>query len=101
MKEKNITRYTYDSTDFLGWRVSIQRRGRIITRYFSDLKYGNEHSSLGEAIKYRDAILEGTRLHRDHLSEYMDEQLLRVQELLHQERDKPQAGAGLSSRLHA
>jgi hypothetical protein len=43
MNNKNLTRYTYENTDFQGWRVSIQRCGRIVTRYFSDLQYGSAH----------------------------------------------------------
>ncbi len=83
MKIKNITRYTYESTDFLGWRVSIQRRGRIITRYFSDLKYGSEDLSLAAAVEYRDRVIEEMKQHRDNLGTYMDEELHRLQALLH------------------
>ncbi len=86
MKRKNITRYTYESTDFLGWRVSIQRCGRIITRYFSDLRYGNEHASLREAIKYRDSVIEQMKLNRENLEIFMDEELSRVQEALNPQR---------------
>ncbi len=79
---KNITRYTYENTDFLGWRVSIQRCGRIITRYFSDLQYGSENESLREATEYRDAVLSQMAKHRDNLPEYMDSELTRLQLLL-------------------
>lgn len=85
MKNKNITRYTYENTDFQGWRVSIQRCGRIITRYFSDLQYGSENESFQEAIDYRDRIIAGMLEHKDHLEQYMDEELCHVQEVL---RDK-------------
>ncbi len=82
MKNKNITRYTYESTDFQGWRVSIQRCGRIITRYFSDLQYGSEEESFRKAIEYRDHVLDEMAKHRDDLSHYMDEELQHLQELL-------------------
>ncbi len=87
MKIKNITRYTYESTDFLGWRVSIQRRGRIITRYFSDMKYGSEELSLAAALGYRDKVIFQMKLHREDLDHYMDNELHRLQELLHDPTD--------------
>jgi hypothetical protein len=82
MKSKNLTRYTYESTDFQGWRVSIQRCGRIVTRYFSDLQYGSEEESKAAAIEYRDAVLSNMNAHRDNLPEYMDQELAHVQQLL-------------------
>lgn len=82
MKNKNITRYTYENTDFQGWRVSIQRCGRIITRYFSDLQYGSEEDSREAAVEYRDAVLSAMAAHRDDLPDYMDDELAHVQQLL-------------------
>ncbi|HIX19863.1 MAG TPA: hypothetical protein H9862_04575 [Candidatus Akkermansia intestinigallinarum] len=82
MKAKNITRYTYENTDFQGWRVSIQRCGRIITRYFSDLQCGSEEESYRRAIAYRDEVLRQMASHRDDLPDYMDEELRHVQHLL-------------------
>lgn len=79
---KNITRYTYENTDFQGWRVSIQRCGRIITRYFSDLQYGSEEVSQQEAIAYRDRVFAEMSRHRDDLPQFMDEELARLQDLL-------------------
>ena len=84
MKSKNLTRYTYENTDFQGWRVSIQRCGRIITRYFSDLQYGSEEESKAAAIEYRDMVFANMRQHRDDLAEYMDTELEHLQELLRQ-----------------
>ncbi len=82
MKNKNLTRYTYENTDFQGWRVSIQRCGRIITRYFSDLQYGSEEESRAAAIEYRDKVFLNMKANRDKLPEYMDQELAHVQELL-------------------
>lgn len=82
MKNKNITRYTYENTDFLGWRVSIQRCGRIITRYFSDLQYGSEEESFREAIQYRDNVLSEMARHKHDLPAYMDAELQHLQDLL-------------------
>lgn len=87
---KNITRYTYENTDFQGWRVSIQRCGRIITRYFSDLQYGSEEVSQREAIAYRDHVFAEMSRRRDDLPQFMDEELARLQELL---REKEAAGS--------
>ena len=84
MKNKNITRYTYENTDFQGWRVSIQRCGRIITRYFSDLQYGSEEESFRQAVDYRDEVFAQMAQHKDDLPEYMDTELAHVQELLRQ-----------------
>lgn len=92
---KNITRYTYESTDFLGWRVSIQRCGRIITRYFSDLQYGSENASLREATEYRDRVLTQMAENRDTLPEYMDRELEHLQQLL---REKESGGGRLPRR---
>ena len=84
MKNKNITRYTYENTDFQGWRVSIQRCGRIITRYFSDLQYGSEDESFREAVQYRDEVFNEMARHKKDLPEYMDSELEHLQELLRQ-----------------
>lgn len=89
MRNKNITRYTYENTDFQGWRVSIQRCGRIITRYFSDLYYGSEEESFREAIAYRDHVLSEMNLHRNNLPEYMDKELEHLQELLREKEQSP------------
>lgn len=103
MKNKNITRYTYENTDFQGWRVSIQRCGRIITRYFSDLYYGSEEESFREALAYRDHVLSEMSLHRDNLPGYMDDELEHLQELLREkEHSSAQShhGAAFQSARH-
>ncbi len=84
MKNKNITRYTYENTDFQGWRVSIQRCGRIITRYFSDLQYGSEEESYRQAVDYRDEVFLQMARHKNDLPQYMDTELEHLQELLRQ-----------------
>ena len=84
MKNKNITRYTYENTDFQGWRVSIQRCGRIITRYFSDLQYGSEEESYRQVVDYRDEVFSEMAKHKNDLPEYMDTELEHLQELLRQ-----------------
>lgn len=87
MNNKNITRYTYESTDFQGWRVSIQRRGRIITRYFSDLQCGSEEESYRQAVEYRDRIFAELAANSNNLENFMDRELENVQEIL-REKDR-------------
>ncbi len=97
MTNKNITRYTYENTDFQGWRVSIQRCGRIITRYFSDLQYGSEEESFRHAIAYRDKVFAQMADHRNDLAQYMDEELRHVQQLL---RDKEAGRSSQQQQAH-
>lgn len=92
MNNKNITRYTYESTDFQGWRVSIQRRGRIITRYFSDLQCGSEEEAHRQALEYRDHIFSQMAANRNNLEEFMDRELENVQQLLREKERGYSAG---------
>ena len=62
MKSKrNLTRFTYETTAFQGWRLCLSRAGTTFTKYFSDKKYGNSkkspaaaESSLAELIQLVD-----------------------------------------------
>ena len=47
--KRNLTRFSYESTGFKGWRVSVTRFGEVFTRYFSDRKCGSMAKSLAEA----------------------------------------------------
>jgi hypothetical protein len=50
MKSKrNLTRFTYETTAFQGWRLCLSRAGTTFTKYFSDKKYGNSKKSLAAA----------------------------------------------------
>ena len=52
MKSKrNLTRFTYDTTAFQGWRLCLSRAGTTFTKYFSDKKYGGPKKSLSSAEK--------------------------------------------------
>lgn len=52
MKSKrNLTRFTYESSAFEGWRLCISRAGTTFTRYFPDKKFGGERKSLMAAEK--------------------------------------------------
>ena len=50
MKSKrNLTRFTYETTAFQGWRLCLSRAGTTFTKYFSDNKYGSSKKSLAAA----------------------------------------------------
>ena len=46
---KNLTRFTYETTAFQGWRLNISRGGKSFTRYFSDKQCGGERKALKAA----------------------------------------------------
>ena len=47
--KKNLTRFTYETTAFQGWRLCISRGGKTFMRYFSDKQCGGERKALKEA----------------------------------------------------
>lgn len=49
--KKNLTRFTYESAAFEGWRLCISRSGTTFTRYFPDKKFGSGKKSLAAAEK--------------------------------------------------
>ena len=61
---KNLTRFTYETSAFQGWRLSISRGGTSFTKYFSDKKCGGDKKSLAAAEAALAAvkeILEGAK----------------------------------------
>ncbi len=50
-KLKNLSRFTYETAAFEGWRLSIARGGSTFTKYFSDKKCGGDKKSLAAAKK--------------------------------------------------
>lgn len=44
--KKKLTRFTYETTAFQGWRLCLSRSGSTFTKYFSDKKYGSERNAL-------------------------------------------------------
>ena len=61
---KNLTRFTYETAAFQGWRLSISRAGAVFTKYFSDKKYGGEKQAFAAAeaaLAGLNAILEGAK----------------------------------------
>jgi len=50
MKSKrNLTRFTYETTAFQGWRLCISRAGSTFMRYFSDKQCGGPRKALKAA----------------------------------------------------
>lgn len=56
--KKNLTRFTYESAAFEGWRLCISRAGTTFTRYFPDKKFGGPRKSLTAAEKTLKVIKE-------------------------------------------
>ena len=46
---KNLTRFTYDTTAFQGWRLSLSKRGTTFTKYYSDKQHGGQRKALKAA----------------------------------------------------
>jgi hypothetical protein len=62
---KNLTRMTYETAAFQGWRLSISRKGAAFTKYFSDKVYGDGEKSFAAAeaaLAGIKAILGGAKL---------------------------------------
>ncbi len=69
--KKNLTRFTYETTAFEGWRLSLCRGGHTFTRYFPDKKFGSGRKSLAAAertLKELKALLERSKLVNGKLS---------------------------------
>lgn len=47
--KKNLTRFTYENSAFLGWRLYITRKGKPFVKYFSDKQFGGPKESLAAA----------------------------------------------------
>jgi len=56
--KKNLTRFTYETTAFQGWRLCLSRTGSTFTKYFSDKKYGGERKALKAAETTRNELAE-------------------------------------------
>ena len=68
---KNLTRYTYDTTAFEGWRLCLSKRGTTFTKYYSDKQYGGQRKALNAAnaaLTELKGLLDNSRLINDKLS---------------------------------
>jgi hypothetical protein len=62
--KKNLTRFTYETSAFQGWRLCITRAGTPFVKYFPDKKFGSAKKSLAAAeaaLTELKAILEGAK----------------------------------------
>ena len=48
---KNLTRFTYETAAFQGWRLCKASAGTTFTKYFSDKQFGDGEKSLAAAEK--------------------------------------------------
>lgn len=53
---RNITRFTYDSAAFQGWRLAICRYHVHYIRYFSDREYGGAQEAFSAALAERERV---------------------------------------------
>ena len=68
---KNLTRFTYETTAFQGWRVCLTRKGTAFAKYFGDSKYGGPRKSLkaaSDALAELKDLLDSSRLVNGKLS---------------------------------
>jgi len=49
--KKNLTRFSYETSAFEGWRLGISKKGTSFMRYFPDKKFGSAKKSLAAAEK--------------------------------------------------
>jgi hypothetical protein len=54
---RNIKRLDHDAKGDHGWVVTLQRKGAIIVKRFSDGIYGGKREALDAAVAYRDSFL--------------------------------------------
>ncbi|MBR4311412.1 MAG: hypothetical protein IKT79_10310 [Akkermansia sp.] len=71
MNLKHITRFTYEFTNFQGWRVAIRRQGHTLTRYFSDKQYEAPEIAYEHALRFRDTVLEELDSHPENALEIL------------------------------
>lgn len=54
---RNIIRIDHEASRTYAWRVTLQRRNKIVIKPFSDAIYGGKRKALKAAREYRDALL--------------------------------------------
>lgn len=55
---KNLTRFTYETTAFEGWRLCVSRAGTTFTKYFSDKSYGGPEKALNVAEEAKEELIQ-------------------------------------------
>ena len=69
--KKNLTRFSYETAAFEGWRLCVSKTGTTFTRYFPDKKFGGGKQSLAAAEKTLaelKSLIEGSKLVEGKLS---------------------------------
>ena len=69
--KKNLTRFTYETAAFEGWRLCMSKTGTTFTRYFPDKKFGGGKQSLAAAettLAELKSIIGGSKLVEGKLS---------------------------------
>jgi len=78
---KNLTRFTYETTSFQGWRLCVSKFGETFTKYFSDKKYENEDKALAAAeealVKVKEALT-GAKKVKGKLSVTLSKQVQKI-----------------------
>jgi len=62
--KKNLTRFTYETAAFEGWRLCIAGSGSTFTRYFPDKRLGGPKQSLAageKALAEMKSMIEGSK----------------------------------------
>jgi hypothetical protein len=54
---RNIVRIDHEASRTHGWRVTLQRKGEITIKMFSDGVYGGKRKALKAAVEFRRALL--------------------------------------------
>lgn len=57
----HIYRIDHDASRTHSWLVTVQRRGRVHSRHFTDAIYGSKRKALEAATQYRDVLLTSLR----------------------------------------
>jgi len=63
--KRNLTRFTYETAAFEGWRLCLSKKGTTFTRYFPDKKFGGAKKSLAAAestLGELKLLLDGSKL---------------------------------------
>jgi len=64
--KKNLTRFSYETSAFEGWRLGLSKKGTSFMRYFPDKKFGGSaKKSLAAAektLKELKALTDGSKL---------------------------------------
>jgi hypothetical protein len=69
--KKNLTRFSYETAAFEGWRLCVSKTGTTFTRYFPDKKFGGGKQSLAaaeKALAELRSIIDGSKLVENKLS---------------------------------